>query len=89
MNVLDIYVTKHCFSCDEALRLAKEINQSLPCLEVKARVLEEMPEEDLPEIIATPSYFLNGRRIFLGNPRLEELVAKIALVGSQEERNYE
>ncbi len=89
MNLLEVYVAKHCFGCDEALRMAKEISQSLPRLEVKVRVLEEMAEDDLPEILATPSYFLNGHRLFLGNPRLEELVAKIALFGSEEERNYE
>ena len=89
MNVLDIYIAKHCFGYDETLRLAKEINQSLPRLEVKVRVLEEMTEGDLPEIIATPSYFLNGHRLFIGNPRLEELVVKIASRSNEEGRNYE
>lgn len=89
MNVLDIYIAKHCFGCDEALRLAKEISQSLPRLEVKVRVLEEIAEGDLPEIIATPSYFLNGRRLFIGNPRLEELVLEIASRGNEEGGNYE
>ncbi len=89
MNLLEVYVAKHCFGCDEALRLSTEIKQSLPHLQVKVRNLDEMTEGDLPEIIATPSYFLNGHRLFLGNPRLEELVAKIALVSSEEERNYE
>ncbi len=89
MGILDVYVAKHCFGYDEALRLAKEISQSLPCLEVKVRVLEEMTEGDLPEIIATPSYFLNGRRLFIGNPRLEELVAKIASPGREKGGNHE
>lgn len=77
MNVLDVYVTNHCFGCDEALRLAGEINQSLSDLKVEVRNIEEMTEGDLPEIIATPSYFFNGRLLFLGNPRLEELMEKI------------
>ncbi len=89
MNLLEVYVAKHCFGCDEALKLAAEISQSLPHLQVKVRSLDEMTERDLPEIIATPSYFLNSRLLFLGNPRLEELVAKIALFNSEEERNYE
>ncbi len=89
MSVLDVYIAKHCFGCDEALRLAKEISQSLPRLEVNVMVLEEMTEDEIPEIIATPSYFLNGRRLFIGNPRLEELTAKITLFSSEEGRNYE
>lgn len=89
MNLLEVYVAKHCFGCDEALKLAVEINQNLPHLQVKVRNLEEMTADELPGIIATPSYFLNGRRLFLGNPRLEELVAKIALFSSEEERDYE
>ncbi len=89
MNLLEVYVAKHCFGCDEALKLATEISQSLPHLQVKVRNLEEMAEDDLPEIIATPSYFLNGRRLFLGNPRLEELVVKIAFFSSEEKGNYE
>ncbi len=89
MNLLEVYVAKHCFGCDEALKLAVEINQSLPHLQVKVRNLEEMAEDDLPEIIATPSYFLNGRRLFLGNPRLEELVAKIALFSPNKGGNHE
>ncbi len=89
MNALDIYVMKHCFGCDEALKLATEISQSLPHLQVKVRNLDEMTEGDLPEIIATPSYFLNSRLLFLGNPRLEELVAKITSRSNEEGRNYE
>ena len=79
MEVLEVYVTRHCFGCEEALRLAEEISHSLPRIKVEVRMLEDMIESELPEIIATPSYFLNGRRLFLGNPRLEELVAKINL----------
>ncbi len=84
MNILEVYVAKHCFGCDEALRLAKEVSQSLPRLEVKVKILDEMTEGDLPEIIATPSYFLNGRRLFIGNPRLEELIAKITSRSNEE-----
>ncbi len=88
-DILEVYVAKHCFGCDEALRLAKEISRELPSLKVAVRILEEMTEGELPEIIATPSYFLNGRRLFIGNPRLEELTAKITLFSSDEGRNYE
>ncbi len=83
MNILDIYVARHCFGCDEAVRMAKEISLSMPRLKVDVRNLEEMTESELPDIIATPSYFLNGRRIFLGNPRLDELEAKITSMSNE------
>ncbi len=87
MNTLDIYVWRHCFGYDEAFRLAYEIGQSLPHLQVEVRIMEEISEHDLPEIIATPSYFLNGRLLFLGNPWLDELIAIIASPDSEKGEN--
>lgn len=78
MNVLDIYVAKHCFGCEEATRLAGEIKQSLAGLQVNVIMLDDVTEETLPDIPATPAYFINGHLFFLGNPRLEELMDKIA-----------
>ena len=89
MNVLDIYVMKHCFGCAEAIRLANEIRQISSELQVKVRTLDELAEGNYPEIIATPSYFLNGRLLFLGNPSLEELVNKIASIGGDKGGNCE
>ncbi len=71
MNLLEVSVAEHCFGYDEALKLATEISQSLPHLQVKVRNLDETTEGDLPETIATSSHFLNSRLLFLGNPRLE------------------
>jgi hypothetical protein len=89
VKVLDVYVVKHCFGYEEALRLAGEIKQNLSGLQVKVTVLDEMTEGNLPNIPATPSYFLNGRLLFLGNPRLEELVDKIASLSGDKGGNYE
>ncbi len=77
MNVLDIYVAEHCFGCDEALRLAEEAGPHLYGVQINVRRVEEMEKDDLPDIIATPSYYLNGRLLFLGNPELKELVGKV------------
>ncbi len=89
VQVLDIYVARHCFGCDEALRLAGEIRQSFAGLQVKVTVLDEIMAGNQPDIPATPAYFLNGRLIFLGNPRLEELLGKIASFGQDRGGNYE
>lgn len=77
VDVLDIFVTKHCFGSTEASRLASVL-QSLSGLQIKIRTLDESADSTFPEVVATPSYFLNGSLIFLGNPRLEELMEKIA-----------
>ena len=89
MNLLDVYVAKHCFGYNEASRLVREIKQRLPELQVEVTALDEITEGDLPDIPATPSYFLNGRLLFLGNPRLEKLVAKIASLSPNKGGNHE
>ena len=89
MNTLKVYVAKHCFGCDEATKLVGEIGRSLPGLQVIMIVIDDVDEADLPDIPATPSYFLDGRLLFLGNPRLEELVTKIASFGQDKGGNHE
>ena len=88
MDVLDIYVIRHCFGSDEASRLAAAM-QSLSGLQVKVRILDQLTGDDLPEVVATPSYFLNGSLLFLGNPRLEELVEKIASLSQNKADSHE
>ena len=88
MEVLDIYVAKHCFGYEEALRMADQIKQSLFGLQVKVTMLGEMTKGN-PDIPATPAYFFNGRLLFLWNPRLEELADKIALLSGDKGGKYE
>ncbi|MBI2980548.1 MAG: hypothetical protein HYY41_07000 [Chloroflexi bacterium] len=88
MNLLEVYVGKHCFGYKEAARLAGEIEQSLPGLQVIMTVIDEVADGDLPDIPATPSYFLDGCLLFLGNPRLEELVSKITSFGQGKGGNH-
>ena len=82
-------MAKHCFGYKEATKLVGEIGQSLPGLQVIMTVIDDVAEGDLPDIPATPSYFLDGRLLFLGNPRLEELVAKISSFGQAKGGNHE
>ncbi|MBI3040135.1 MAG: hypothetical protein HYY80_00480 [Chloroflexi bacterium] len=88
MNRLEVYVARYCFGYKEAVRLAGEIEQSLPSLQVNMTVIDEVDEGNLPDIPATPSYFLDGRLLFLGNPRLAELVAKIASFSQDKGENH-
>lgn len=82
-------MARHCFGYKEATKLVGEIGQSLPGLQVIMTVIDDVAEGDLPDIPATPSYFLDGRLLFLGNPRLEELVAKIASLSPNKGGNHE
>ena len=89
MNTLEVYVARHCFGYKEATKLVGEIGQSLSGLQVIMTVIDDVAEGDLPDIPATPSYFLDGRLLFLGNPRLEALVAKIASLSPDKGGNHE
>ncbi len=89
MKVLDVYLTRHCVGCEEALRLAEEINRSIPGLQARVNMLDEMTDGDLPDIPATPAYFLDGQLLFLGNPYLEDLLSKLALPISHQGENSE
>ncbi|MBI2850546.1 MAG: hypothetical protein HYX80_05820 [Chloroflexi bacterium] len=82
ISVLDIYVAKHCFGTAEALRIAAEVGRQLPDIEVKVTIFDEISRSEAPHVIATPSYILNGKLLFLGNPRLAELVKKVRSVQS-------
>lgn len=77
-EVLNVYIARHCLGTAEATRLAAEVSQRLPEIEVKVLMLDEMPVGSVP-VPATPAYYLNGRLLFLGNPRLDELMAKIRI----------
>ena len=89
MSTLEVYVAKHCFGYEEATKLFGEIRRSLPDLQVSMTVIDDLPDVDLPDIPATPSYFLDGRLLFLGNPRLEELITKISSPSEDKGENHE
>ncbi|MBI2861049.1 MAG: hypothetical protein HYX91_06030 [Chloroflexi bacterium] len=77
-EALNVYVSRHCFGTAEATRLAGEVSQKLPRLQVKVIMLDEMPMINTMSVPPTPSYFLDDRLLFLGNPRIEELLSKIS-----------
>lgn len=78
--VLEIYVAKHCLGTPEALRLAGEVAELMPRFRLKLRVIDDMPAAETDFIFATPSYYLNGSLLFLGNPGLDELVERLLAV---------
>jgi len=69
---LQIYVARHCPICEEARRLARVVRYKFPALAVDVIDLTHSKAE-AGEVFAVPTYVLNGRVRFLGNPSEEEL----------------
>jgi len=75
---LRIYIGKHCWSCEEAVRLADEIRGRLSKLDVELIDLDAEGSVNYDDVFSTPTYVLNGRTISVGNPSPEELFAKVS-----------
>ena len=77
MTKLAIYVTDDCWSCAESRRIATEVREEFPEIEV---ALIDLNSGTAPaEVFAAPTYLLDGQVIFLGNPRREDLWQRLAL----------
>ena len=75
---LRIYVVKHCWSCEEALRLAGDVQKRFAELNVELIDLDDEGNMNYDDVFSTPTYVFNGRTISLGNPSPEELFAKVS-----------
>lgn len=76
MTRLTICVTEACWSCDEARRIAAEVRELFPGVEV---VLVDLDSQQAPEqVFAAPTYLLDDQVIFLGNPRREDLWQRLS-----------
>jgi len=75
---LRIYVAKHCWSCEEAERLAEDVRRNFVELNVELVDLDAEGSANHDDVFSTPTYVFNGRTIFLGNPTLEELLAMVS-----------
>lgn len=74
---LKVYVSSHCANCSEARRLADVAAVRYPCVTVQVVDLDT-EQATLPEfIVAVPTYVLDGRVVWLGNPSSEELFARL------------
>ena len=72
---LEIYVTEDCWTCEESRRLATQVETQLPWVDVE---LVDLNKPDRPSnVFAAPTYLLDGRVIFLGNPHWNELQEKL------------
>jgi hypothetical protein len=77
---LDVYVSSECFNCTESVSLAAEAAQRFPVVAVRVIDLDQPRGHGrLPDqLVAVPTYVLDGQVISLGNPYPEELFARLS-----------
>jgi hypothetical protein len=77
---LQVYVTDDCWTCEEAYRVVADVRPLFPEVEVE---LINVNDQMCPAFVfAVPTYLLNGRIIFLGNPTRQELSQTLKHAGS-------
>ncbi|MCA1605818.1 MAG: thioredoxin family protein [Acidobacteria bacterium] len=75
---LRIYVGKHCWSCDETLRLAEEAKARFANLNVELIDLDAEDSVNLDNVFSVPTYVLNGRTVSLGNPASDQFFRQLS-----------
>jgi hypothetical protein len=75
---LDVYVASHCLTCSATWELVERTRQRFPRLTITVHDIEQDPAVCHPEIIAVPTYMLDGRVLCIGNPEEGVLWAALA-----------
>lgn len=76
-NRLDIYVADDCHSCLESARLAEVVSGSYPQIVVNIVNLSGSNVGIPAEVVAVPTFLLNGSVLHLGNPHEEWLLGEL------------
>jgi len=69
---LTVFVSDYCFNCKESLVIAEEIKQKYPQVTVRVFNIDSGLRPDV-DIFAVPTYALNGKVVFLGNPNDQQI----------------
>jgi hypothetical protein len=69
---LTVFVSDHCFNCKESLAIAEEIKQNYPDVHVEVFNVDTGARPAV-DIFAVPTYALNGKIVFLGNPTAKQI----------------
>jgi hypothetical protein len=74
---LEIFIEAGCYGCHRAQEIAAEMVRRFPALSI---TLVDIAESGaVPEsVFAVPTYQLDGKTVFLGNPAIEELATLLA-----------
>jgi hypothetical protein len=74
---LKIFIEAGCYGCLRAQEIAAEMVRRFPGVSI--RLVDIGEAEDVPEsVFAVPTYQLDGKTVFLGNPAVEELANLLA-----------
>jgi hypothetical protein len=77
MARLEIFVSAHCFGCQEACRLAQAVAARFRAVSVRLVDLDAKPEAKPEHVVAVPAYLLDDVVISLGNPRQGDLFRQV------------
>lgn len=80
MPKLDVYISEECWACAEARQIVADLAPRFPKVDIELRDLSD--ERKPSSVFATPTYILDGRTIFLGNPTRDELSQKLNIAQS-------
>ncbi len=75
MPKLDVYIEDSCWACAESRRIVAYVAPLVPNVDIELRGLKD--ERRPSAVFATPTYVLDGRVIYMGNPTPEELLQKL------------
>ena len=75
MIKLDVYVAEECWACTESRRIIAEVAPKYPDAQIQLLDINDPHRPD--NVFATPTYVLDDRIIFMGNPTEAELQARL------------
>lgn len=78
MARLRVFVEAGCRNCDWALRLAQDVHERFPELDLEVVDVADPSSERPEDVFAVPTFVLDGRVLSLGNPRRSKLVSDVA-----------
>ncbi|MCA1626675.1 MAG: hypothetical protein LC742_01750 [Acidobacteria bacterium] len=74
---LRIYIARHCPSCEEAKRLAGEVRKRFARVKIELIELDAEGSRNLDDVFSVPTFVLDGRTVYLGNPAPAELFTRL------------
>jgi len=75
MVSLKIYISDDCWSCQETYRIIADISPQFP--DVSIEVID-IANDRPSNVFAVPTYIIDSRVVFLGNPTRAELGHKLS-----------
>jgi len=75
--LLQVVVARDCLGCEEAISIANEAAARFPKFTVEVIDISQDGVKSPKEVFAVPTYLLNGRILYLGNPNRLELFERL------------